>query len=206
MSPGYHPASVQVALLPFDRETLEHFIFLERPESVRLQDAPGLMPGEKLIRRPEHTRLMPSAPDYETIGEFYEGLGKSLEDLSVALGEPSLFVGSFDAQMKPQEIGSAALAIVTDLASAQAAIRMIVEQGEGSASDSESSHFQKFLAIKREYDDLLARRPGFRPSRNVARNPVMRRPVEPDRMHITGSAAAPVLDAANAVYDSCCEA
>lgn len=33
VDPGYHPARVQVALTPFDLETLEHFVFLERPET-----------------------------------------------------------------------------------------------------------------------------------------------------------------------------
>jgi len=32
VAPGYHPAGVVVSLAPFDRATLDHFIYLERPE------------------------------------------------------------------------------------------------------------------------------------------------------------------------------
>src|SRR5689334_3724293 len=39
VAPGYHPARIQVSLARFDLETLDHFIFLERPESADLQDA-----------------------------------------------------------------------------------------------------------------------------------------------------------------------
>ena len=200
VAPGYHPASVQVALLPFDVATLDHFIFLERPESARLRDAPGIAPGPEFVRRPEHAVLTPSAPDYRTIGEFYELLTQGFEDVSAAIGESALFVGSPDAQVRPEEIGSTDLEVVTDLESARAALRMIVVQGEGAPSESESSHFEKFSAIKEEYARMLERRPAFCPSRKVAPNPVMRRPFQEERMHVTGTDAAPLLDAANAVY------
>ena len=32
VAPGYHPAGVVVKLAPFNAETLDHFIFLERPD------------------------------------------------------------------------------------------------------------------------------------------------------------------------------
>ena len=46
LAPGYHPAGVIVRLTPFTRETLDHFIFLERADHHRLQDAPGFEPVE----------------------------------------------------------------------------------------------------------------------------------------------------------------
>ena len=136
--PGYHPASVQVALLPFDQQTLEHFIFLERPESVRLSDPESVAAGQRFVRRPERTVLMPSAPDYETIGEFYEMLAQAFEDLCEAIGEGELFIGPAQAQLRPEEIGAADLEVVTHLESARAAIRMIVGR-RSSPSDIESS-------------------------------------------------------------------
>ncbi len=36
VAPGYHPAGVTVALAPFGLDTLEHFIFLERPEEIEV--------------------------------------------------------------------------------------------------------------------------------------------------------------------------
>src|SRR5262245_49941439 len=32
VAPGYHPAGVVVELAPFSKETIDHFVFLERPE------------------------------------------------------------------------------------------------------------------------------------------------------------------------------
>ncbi|HVH64471.1 MAG TPA: ferritin-like domain-containing protein, partial [Candidatus Acidoferrum sp.] len=40
----WYPPDVQVALLPFGERALRHFIFLERPEGMSLQDAEGFTP------------------------------------------------------------------------------------------------------------------------------------------------------------------
>ena len=197
---GYHPAGIQVGLLPFDRATLEHFIFLERPDSVRLRDPARMPTAAEFVRRPEPSALMPSAPDYETIGEFYELLAHGFEEVSALMGERRLFVGTTTTQLGPEEIGAADLRIVTTLAGALSAIEMIVVQGEGAPAEADASHFERFTAIKKEYERLSTRRPDFRPSRPVAPHPVMRRPFETDRTHVTGAGARPVLDAANAVY------
>ena len=90
--------------------------------------------------------------------------------------------------------------MVCDLATARRALHLIVVQGEGAPGHGESSHFEQFLHIQREYRVLLEQRPSFRPSRPVASNPVMRVPQAEGRVHVTGHAAAPVLDAATAVY------
>jgi hypothetical protein len=39
---NHYPAGVQLALLPFGEQALRHFMFLERPEGMDLQDASGL--------------------------------------------------------------------------------------------------------------------------------------------------------------------
>src|SRR4051812_929034 len=36
LAPGYHPSCCVVRLTPFDRETLDHFIYLEMPEQETL--------------------------------------------------------------------------------------------------------------------------------------------------------------------------
>ena len=87
-----------------------------------------------------------------------------------------------------------------DVASAAQALHLIVVQGEGASDGSESSHFDKFSRIKEEYVLLAAGRAAFRPSRKVARNPVMRRPMADDRVHVTHPESAALLDATNAVY------
>ena len=102
VDPGYHPARVQVALTPFDLETLDHFIFLERPETSRLEDAPSFRPAGTYQRKPEVGVLMPSAPDYATIGEFYELLSTGLRELAIEMGEDKLFVGPVEHQLQTQ--------------------------------------------------------------------------------------------------------
>lgn len=200
VAPGYHPARIQVALAPFDLDTLRHFIFLERPEASPVQDSAAFAASEAVERHPETGVLMPSAPDYATIGEFYELLATGLACLAGEIGESALFIGPAGNQMRAEDFGMEQLSVVTDLASAQQALQLIVEQGEGARSDAERSHFHVFCDIEREYRRLLDARPAFQPSRNVARNPVMRRPVATDRVHVNAGPAAALLDAANAVY------
>jgi hypothetical protein len=40
---GYFPAGVQLDLLPFGEQALRHFLFLERPEGIELDDAAGFV-------------------------------------------------------------------------------------------------------------------------------------------------------------------
>src|SRR5215470_19918027 len=40
---AHYPAGVQLALLPFGEQALAHFMFLERPEGMDLDDADGLV-------------------------------------------------------------------------------------------------------------------------------------------------------------------
>ena len=200
VAPGYHPAGIQIALRPFDLQTLDHFIFLERPEEAALGDAPAFRSDAPAPRLGQLGVLMPSAPDYATIGEFYQLLESGFTALSERLGEGALFFGPAEHQLRAEEIGIDELSVVIDLRSAVRAIELIVVQGEGAPGHDEHSHFEQFQRIRREYDQLLAEQPSFAPSRPVATHPVMRAPMADDRVHVTGAAAAPVLDAANAVY------
>jgi hypothetical protein len=145
---------------------------------------------------------MPSAPDYATIGEFYQLLGEGLAHLSRRLGAERLFVGPADCQLRAEEIGIDELSVVTDLASAERALHLIIVQGEGASDDDATSHYQQFLRIRSEFERLQGARVDFRPARAVAANPVMRAPSEANRVHVTNAGAAPVLDLANAVYSA----
>ena len=91
--PGYHPAGIQVALRPFDLDTLDHFIFLERPLDAQLDDLSPYRAIKGSERDAEVGVLVPSAPDYSTIGEFYQLLTDGLDFLAKRLGEDRLFVG-----------------------------------------------------------------------------------------------------------------
>ena len=198
--PGYHPAGIQAALRPFTPETLDHFIYLERPEGSDVDDGEGFSRVGGTRSAAHVGWLMPSAPDYRTIGEFYGLLEKGFRDLTTRLGERALFVGADEYQLRSDEIGVAELSVVSDLKTAQQAIELIIVQGEGSTGGHETSHFERFLAMRREYQDLLMARPEFVPGRPVAHDPVMRAAQAPGRVHVTAKPAAELLDATNAVY------
>jgi CDGSH-type Zn-finger protein/uncharacterized Fe-S cluster protein YjdI len=199
---GYHPSGVVVQLTPFDRATLDHFIYLERPEGIALADGEGFAsPKPDYRRETPGERLMPSAQDYLTVGHLYRSIRAAIEELAARLGEAALFVGDPALQVGPELASLKGLRRITDLASALAALDTIVEQGEGSPADIEASHYRRFIAVRDAYDARLAADPGFAPSRAVVRNPVMRRPPDPEgKTYIDHPGTAPVMDLANAVY------
>ncbi len=202
VAPGYHPAGVVVSLAPFDRATLDHFIFLERPEGLDLPDGAGFEPPVHYARDMRGAaRLVSSAQDYLTVGHLYRGIRQGFEDLTARMGSPRLFVGEPAAQVDATMLELPGFRAVTDLASASAAIDTIVEQGEGSPAHHERSHYQRFLSIRDELEALSKRRPDFSPALPVARNPVMRPPPDPrNKVHIAVPASSAVVDVGNAIY------
>ena len=203
VAPGYHPAGVVVELAPFDAATLDHFIFLERPEHAPVEDGDGFESVADYDRgERKGAALMPAAGDYDTIAQFYGTIRRTLVDVSRRLGEQRLFSGPAGMQIGPDVVKLGGLDAVTDLESALRAIDHIVVQGEGASADAEDSHFARFVAIREEYEKLAASNRGFAPAWPAARNPVMRAPIEADnRVHVDHSKSAAVLDVANALYN-----
>jgi len=199
---GYHPSGVVVELHRFDRATLDHFIYLERPEGVEITDGAAYAHRDETYVRDMGTgRLMPSAQDYATVGHLYRGIRQALDGLCQARGEDAMFVGDPALQVGPDLANLPGLLKVTDRASALRALDVIVEQGEGSPADSAQSHYQRFLSIRAAYDQFLAQNPGFDPSRPVASSPVMRNPPSPEgKTFVDEPTAAATLDLANALY------
>src|SRR5262245_26629306 len=99
---GYFPAGVQLDLLPFGAQALDHFLFLERPEGMERDDASGFV-ATALPRDPvdEHETL-PRGQEFATVGHLYRGIADGLRTLSSRLGEGALFVGSARAQATPE--------------------------------------------------------------------------------------------------------
>ncbi|HEX4884735.1 MAG TPA: ferritin-like protein [Casimicrobiaceae bacterium] len=200
VEPGCFPSGLVVKLAAFDEATLDHFIFVERPRGHGMADGAGFdLPDYQ--RDEAYDGVMPSMQDYGTIGRLYEAIRANLVDLTRRLGEDALFVGPVDGQVGPDVVQIAGVATVGDLATAAAAIDLIVEQGEGAPAVRERSHFNAFTAIRDELRALRERNPAFRPAFPVATNPVMRRPlVDRDRVFIDDPAATRVLDFGNATY------
>jgi hypothetical protein len=104
--------SVCVQLRRFDREALQTFLKIERPEPPQA--------------KPEPER-------YHSIGQFYDAIEAGLRQLAGELG-PALFSGSVLRQVDPTRWyygGGGRPIVVSDLASALAALDEIKAQGEG---------------------------------------------------------------------------
>lgn len=200
--PGYHPSSLVVRLAPLTRDTLAHFIYLERPEGMEMAQAPGFESSLVYERRSPTATLTPTAEDFDTVGHLYRGIEQGFKELTERLGESVLFIGNPEAQMGRDLMDLGGLFPVTDLASALKAIEVIIEQGEGGrASGGSESHFARFLAMGDEYDAFLRDDAAFVPYRNVVTDPVMLAPIDAcGTTHVQAADAAIVLDLANAVY------
>jgi hypothetical protein len=164
---GYFPSGLQLDLLPFGEQALQHFLYLERPEGMERQDAEGFVPAAPPRVPVAPDEVMPRGQEFSTIGHLYRGVENGLRELSERLGERAVFVGSPRAQATPELFRWPQVVTVTDLASAQAALDEIVEQGEGARGDWRDAHYGRFLAMWQEYHALRERDPSFEPARPV---------------------------------------
>ena len=197
---GYHPSGIVVSLAPFCLETMQHFVYLERPEDVIEREGTGFT-GRAYTRPGHKGRLVPSAQDYATQGDLYRWIRHGLATMADEIGEATLFCGDPRLQVNASQLGLTGITEVTDLASASRAIDMIVTQGEGAPSCPGNSHYSRFSAVRNELQAILATDPSFKPAAGVAHNPVMRQPPVPDRLvWVDAEPAASVLDVANAIY------
>ncbi|WP_393101593.1 ferritin-like protein [Streptomyces sp. LN325] len=108
--------SLEMSLVPFGPEALEMFLRLELPAR-----AGAPVEGD----------------NYETIGQFYGAIEQGLRHLCAELGEQAVFCGdpARQAAAGPFMHTGAQMTAVTDLGSALAALKEIVEQGEGASRD-----------------------------------------------------------------------
>lgn len=199
VAPGYHPAGIVVRLTPFDEATLDHFIYLERPEGMEFPDGEGFDPtGTE--RESAVAGLTPSAQDYPTVGALYDSLADGFRTLAGRLGEAELIAADGGGQLDSEAALLPDIPRITDLATALATIGQIKEQGEGSRG-ADDSHFARFRAIRDEWAALSRADPAFAPAWPAAHDPVMRKPVdEATRIWVTEPRAARHLDLANAIY------
>jgi hypothetical protein len=201
LDPGALPAGVVVRLAPFGDEVLQHFIHLERPEGADEPDGAGFAPEFAYTRGVDAPRLTPMAVDYDTVGTFYATLSEDLRAFVERVGEPEAFCGDRALQLTQAEVALAGAKPVICAKTALAAFTAIVEEGEGARVDADSSHYQRFLAIRTELAALRAKNPHFSPAHPAATNPVLRRPLRSEgRVWIENEASARVVDLANTAY------
>ena len=200
LAPGYHPSGVVVRLTPFNQATLDHFIFLERPDDQALHDAPGFDPVEveRTIRR---GGLTPSAADYTTVGGLYDSIAEGLSHLAERHGEAQLIDARGSRQLDTDISRLPNVSRITTLDVALKAVAWIKEEGEGSTGGAVESHFDRFCAIRDEWAAMVGEDPAFEPAWPAAEDPVMRKP-QPglERVWVTEEPAASLLDLGNALY------
>ena len=86
---GYHPSGVIVELHRLDRATLDHFIYLERPEGVEAPDGATFAHRDaSYVRDMGAGRLMPSAQDYATVGHLYRGVRSAISAFATPAARP----------------------------------------------------------------------------------------------------------------------
>jgi hypothetical protein len=199
----YFPSAVQLALLPFGQDALQHFLYLERPEGMDLKDAPefqlfaNVTPGVTL----DDDQVVPSLQEFATVGHLYRGIEQGFRSLVDKYGEQRVFIGPSRAQATQQYFGWPELVAVTDLASAVQAIETIVEQGEGARGDWQTSHYGQFFSIAQEYRTLKQQDPGFEPARTAV--PAYAKPPSDtsEAVLITDPLTAEVSELFNACYE-----
>lgn len=198
---GYLPASVVVKLAPFTAETLQHFVFLERPHGSTEHDGIGFVAERPYTRGQGAAQLTPMIADYDTVGDFYAALSDALRGLVARYGEDDTFSGDPALQLSPNELTLMGAKPVICLKTALAAFDAIVLQGEGAPQDSTNSHYQKFVTIRTELQALQQKNPDFQPALPAATNPVLRQPPRPEgRVWLETPEAVAVVDIANASY------
>jgi hypothetical protein len=190
--------------MPFSEQALGSFVFYERPEGME-HDAPELQLASEVIGPliPAGGVVVPHEQEFATVGHLYRGIEQGFRRLVEKYGEHRVFVGPPEAQATWRYFWWPELVAVTDLASAQAAIETIVEQGEGARSDRDDAHFGMFLRVLVEYLEFKRRDPDFEPTRPVT--PAWVRPPGdaklPNPMLITDPTTAGVADLFNATYE-----
>jgi hypothetical protein len=169
--PTYLPTGeteFQVGLRPFSRETIETFMSIERMAD-EPDDAPLTLP-----RSEQCLGLLPGAGEgrisFYSIGQFYAHVIRGLFQLCQELGEEAVFCGDPAKQITPAYYynGAGAVIPVHNFDTANMALRMIQEQGEGAprghriyAGDADGvhalAHYFRFqqLRLGRYYNTLV---------------------------------------------------
>jgi hypothetical protein len=200
--PGYFPG-VRIALFPFGERALRHFLYLERPEGIALDDPDAAAAVAHAEPYMDEAEIVPRRQSFGTIGHLYRAIDVGFAWLTSKLGAETLFIGPPAAQATPEAFGWPELVPVTDLNSAHRAIDTIVEQGEGVTGEWRTAHFGKFLAIFDEFMALRAADPAFAPARPVLVGRVRRGDDPPADMPLIADATtARVADLFNVVNET----
>lgn len=198
---GVLPASLVVRLASFSRDTLQHFIYLERPSCSDEPDGAGFTPVGNPVRGSTIARHTPMPENYRTVGEFYESLKSQLDAFVASRGEAAAFSGERGLQISGSDFGLPKARPVICAKTALQAFDAIVAEGEGASAESRDSHYCRFVSVRDGLDEWQQRYPGVAPAYPAATNPVLRAPPTPEgRVWLDNPDAVATVDLANAAY------
>jgi hypothetical protein len=197
----HYPAGVRLTLLPFGEQALRHFLYLERPEGMDIEDAEGLDAVDCAVPVMSPEEVAPHLQEFATVGHLYRSIEAGFRHLSERIGEERLFIGPPEAQARGDLFGWPQLQPITSCDDAMRAIEAIVEQGEGPRGDWRNAHFGRFVAVLEEYLDMLRENPGLEVMRPVL-PALVRLPESGEKVPlITDPTTARIADLGNVVYE-----
>lgn len=149
------------------RESLTRFVRAESPQPAPVQEVAD---------------IAPEPIEFDFVGELYGLISDGFRTLSSnprtgrrdAAREAALFIGRSETQDSSGWTNNLTVSPITDSASAEAAIKFIVEQGEGTAEGRAGSHFDIYSTMLQEFEAAVSANPAFAASRNVLKNPLTR--------------------------------
>ncbi len=219
-----YPTSLYPHSMSLDRfssHTLKRFICFEKPRRTDPHDAFCLDPDPR--NAVLAARVTPKPLPYKTIEELYDAIRDGFDYLTKK--GTRLFIGSLASQVTGDELATnfvrkgatgggydIFMSTISDLASAQQVIELIIRQGESSVfnpgdQEYELSHFRAFQRIYEQLLKLEAEDPNFEPARAVVSNPVLYE-VSPghgnfggEQTVITHPNSRAVLDLLNGAYE-----
>jgi CDGSH-type Zn-finger protein/uncharacterized Fe-S cluster protein YjdI len=198
---GYFPSDLDFHLAPFNEQTMQHFVFIEKPEGIEVKDGAGFTHESHYERVVGVDLLTPTARDYASQGHLYHGIARAIRNLANELGEEALFIGHGEAQLSSAEFPLPGLFEISGVETAMKAIEEIVDQGEGAPAHRENSHYARFDSILQEYRALKQARPEFEAALPAAQNPVLTELVEDEHTtRVSNSLARHVVDLGNSIY------
>ena len=165
VSSRYYRLHLPLQLQAFGSAALKRFIMYELPAHIP--------PEEMAAQLGLPASQAPTSADL-AVGELYALVRSGFHDIP----ERQLFVGAPERQVGQDIVDFPDIVRVVDRESADAAITMIMEQGEGTKADHDDCHFGMFRKVLQDFEaeTTRSREAGelFAPVRRVAENPVPR--------------------------------
>ncbi len=173
------PCDIPFVFERFNLATIGRFVCAESPGYDTLKKSGDPIPWW-CFGTPEHpcqvraanlklsrTHLLGEPPFHPgSIQELYDQIKAAVNEL------PNLFTGNPSQQVYVPVEYQINIFPIVDVATANTAIDLIVEEGEGiDAPPGFQSHFRRFYDVRAEYEGLLARDPDFDPSLPLLFNP-----------------------------------